>query len=191
MAKKQASEAVVTVQPETVTTAPTETVAAQPAADSTRHPSGVELMSIEQLVERFGRSKQFFTDLIANDPAFPTPKADGYSAVEVASYLRDQPALDDQEDEFVAEVFSGQLTIPFAKPNPRSFISKASGHLDVKLNTENELPGLRFYLGGLIQQGAKMPDGKPVSNQREAIRYMFRQITLEMKQRCPLTPSAS
>lgn len=168
-----------------------ETVVAQQTAEATRHPSGVELMSIEQLVERFGIAMSQLTDLIQNDPLFPAPKADGYSAVEVAAYLRDKPAPEDQEEEFVSEVFSGQISLPFAKPNPRSFISRASGHLDVKLNPEHELPGLRFYLGALIQQGAKMPDGRPVSNQREAIRYLFRQITSEMKQKCPLTPSAS
>lgn len=168
-----------------------EPVVTQPAADATRHPSGVELMSIEQLAERFGRTKKFFEDLILNDPLFPAPKADGYSAVEVASFLRDQTSESEPEEQFVAEVFYGTLKIPFARPNPSSFISRANGHLDLKLNAENELPGLRFYLGALIQEGAKMPDGKPVSNQREAIRYMFRQITAEMKQKCPLTPSAS
>jgi hypothetical protein len=168
-----------------------EPVVTQQSAEATRHPSGVELMSIEQLAERFGRSKKFFEDLILNDPLFPAPKADGYSAVEVASFLRDQPSESEPEQEFVTEVFDGTLKIQFARPNPASFISRANGHLDVKLNPEQELPGLRFYLGALIQQGAKMPDGKPVSNQREAIRYLFRQITAEMKQKCPLTPSAS
>jgi hypothetical protein len=163
------------------------TVAEVSTAEATRHPSGVELMSIEQLSERFNRPKSFFTDLIQNDPQFPAPKADGYSAVEVAAFLRDQPAAAPDAEEYQSPVFDGQLTVPFAKPNPQSYISRAGGHLDVKLNSEHELPGLRFYLGALIQQGAKLPDGRPVSNQREAVKYLFRQLTLEMKAKCPLT----
>jgi hypothetical protein len=74
----------------------------------------------------------------------------------------------------VAEVDHVQIRLPVAEPDPETYIFRESGHVDVTLRGD-ALPNFRRHHAGLIEQGAKLANGRPVSSKPDVFQYIFEQ----------------
>jgi hypothetical protein len=66
------------------------------------------------------------------------------------------------------------VTLPLVEPDERTYIARETGHIDVYLKG-SALETFRRAHAGLVETGAKLKTGKPVSSKADVIAYLFEQ----------------
>lgn len=69
-------------------------------------------------------------------------------------------------------------TVSLPMGEPAGYIASESGHIDVRLDAAGVASFRRFH-AGLLRDGAKLSDGRPVSSKADAVRWLFGQLRSE------------
>ena len=78
-----------------------------------------------------------------------------------------------QNQESVVDGF--EIRLPYAVPEPGTYVEKESGHLDLYLRG-SAIESFRHVHAGCLADGAKMLSGRPVSSKADVIQYLFEQL---------------
>lgn len=64
------------------------------------------------------------------------------------------------------------IEVPIAEPDASTYIARETGDIKVRLDRDGAAAFRRFH-AGLLRDGAKIADGKPVRSKADAVRWLF------------------
>lgn len=71
-----------------------------------------------------------------------------------------------------AELDGVTLRLPSTEPDPETYIARENGHIDMHLRGV-AVDAFRRVHAGLIEDGAKLANGRPVSSKAHVLQWLF------------------
>lgn len=174
-------------------------------------PEHVDRLTLQEIATKYGLSLPDIEFAAKEDPRFPIPSADGYEPSAVhrymihlyADYAKSVGRMQESIRQIEAEPAPAApqvpatryltLRIPIGTPENHGFVRNSMGHVECTLHRQRELPGLRMMLAGLVEVQAKDYQGRPISNQRNVLQWLCREVMaqVEAQLKAPATESTS